>query len=127
MSASAVEVAWDPGLTQSFYGAVCALPNPRESNRKVRVELRNTQACNQSWGSAALSHSSQPTRKNFAKCVDAPGDAREIFRIRAARGRVLTCVRPLMRLTCRGPEWEFADQVQYRTTRSRRLSQSWFS
>jgi hypothetical protein len=63
----------------------------------------------------------------FATCVDAPGDAREIFRIRAARGRVLTCVRPLMRLTCRGPGWEFADQVQYRTTRSKRLSQSWFS
>ena len=39
----------------------------------------------------------------------------------------LTCVRPLMRLTCRGPGWEFADQVQFRPTRSKRLSQSWFS
>ena len=26
----------------------------------------------------------------------------------------MACVRPLMRLTCRGPGWEFADQVQFR-------------
>ncbi len=64
----------------------------------------------------------------FATCVDAPRDAREIFGFDAARGRVRTCVRPPMRLfTCRGPEWEFADQVQIRTTCLKHLSQSWFS
>src|SRR5829696_8226883 len=35
---------------------------------------------------------------NFAACVDAPLGAREIFKSGAARGRVLTCVRPLLRL-----------------------------
>src|SRR4030095_15525081 len=40
---------------------------------------------------------------------------------------VLTCVRPLMRLTRRRPGWEFADQVQIRPTRLKRLSQSWLS
>ena len=44
-----------------------------------------------------------------------------------ARGRVLTCVRPLMRLTRRGPGWESEDQVQFKPTRLKRLSQSWFS
>jgi hypothetical protein len=68
-----------------------------------------------------------PRRMNFATCVDAPLGAREIFKSGVARGRVLTCVRPLMRLTRRRPGWEFADQVQVRPTRSRRLSQSWFS
>jgi len=64
----------------------------------------------------------------FATCVDAPCDARRIFRFDAARGQGLTCVRPLMRpFTCRGPGWEFADQVQIRTTCSKLLSQSWFS
>ena len=47
--------------------------------------------------------------------------------IAAARGQVLTCVRPLMRLTRRRPGWEFADQVQISPTRLKRLSQSWFS
>src|SRR3954470_13885634 len=42
-------------------------------------------------------------------------------RIGAARGRVLTCVRPLMRLTRRRPGWEFADQVQISPTRLKRL------
>src|SRR5919206_1042980 len=64
---------------------------------------------------------------NFATCVDAGFGARRIFWIGAARGRVLTCVRPLMRLTRRGPGWESADQVQVRPTRLKRLSQSWFS
>src|SRR3954449_7868898 len=32
-----------------------------------------------------------------------------------------------MRLTRRRPGWEFADQVQFRATRLKRLSQSWFS
>jgi hypothetical protein len=49
---------------------------------------------------------------NFATCVDARFGARRIFWIGAARGQVLTCVRPLMRLTRRRPGWEFADQVQ---------------
>ncbi len=66
-------------------------------------------------------------RENFATCVDARFGARRIFWIGAARGRVLTCVRPLMRLTRRRPGWEFADQVQFRPTRLERLSQSWFS
>src|ERR687886_230108 len=64
---------------------------------------------------------------NFATCVDAGFGARRIFWIGAARGRVLTCVRPLMRLTRRRPGWEFADQLQVRPTRLKRLSQSWFS
>src|SRR3954454_3195319 len=66
-------------------------------------------------------------RQNFATCVDARFGARRIFWIGAARGRVLTCVRPLMRLTRRRPGWEFADQVQFSPTRLKRLSQSWFS
>src|SRR5215212_10604923 len=45
-------------------------------------------------------------RQNFAPCVDARFGARRIFWIGAARGRVLTCVRPLMRLTRRRPGWE---------------------
>jgi len=64
---------------------------------------------------------------NFATCVDARFGARRIFWIGAARGQVLTCVRPLMRLTRRRPGWEFADQVQISPTRLKRLSQSWFS
>src|SRR3954452_7940692 len=32
-----------------------------------------------------------------------------------------------MRLTCRRPGWESEDQVQFRPTRLKRLSQSWFS
>lgn len=44
------------------------------------------------------------------------------------RGRVLTCVRPLMRRsTCRGPVWEFAERVQFNLARSRRVSMIWFS
>ena len=62
-----------------------------------------------------------------ATCVDARLGAREIFRSGVARGRVLTCVRPLMRLTRRRPGWESVDQVQFRPTRLTRLSQSWFS
>src|SRR4051812_31392528 len=64
-----------------------------------------------------------------ATCVDAPLGAREIFRSGVARGQVLTCVRPLMRLrlTRRRPGWESEDQVQIRHTRLKRLSQSWFS
>src|SRR3954471_18463220 len=64
---------------------------------------------------------------NFATCVDAPLGAREIFESGVARGRVLTCVRPLMRLTRRRPGWESVDRVQFRATRLKRLSQSWFS
>src|SRR5215204_1208358 len=63
----------------------------------------------------------------FATCVDAPLGAREIFKSGVARGRVLTCVRPLMRLTRRRPGWESEDQVQFKPTRLTRLSQSWFS
>src|SRR4051794_5379041 len=66
-------------------------------------------------------------RQNFATCVDAPFGAREIFRSGVARGRVLTCVRPLMRLTRRRPRWESVDQVQFKPTRLKRLSQSSFS
>src|SRR5215212_11810540 len=61
-------------------------------------------------------------------CVDAPLGAREIFESGVARGRVLTCVRPLLRrVPCRRPRWESEDQVQVRPTRLKRLSQSWFS
>src|SRR5215210_8043312 len=68
-----------------------------------------------------------PPFPNFATCVDAPLGAREIFKSGAARGQVLTCVRPLLRLTRRGPRWESGDQVQFKPTRLKRLSQSWFS
>src|SRR3954471_2025594 len=60
-------------------------------------------------------------RQSFATCVDAPLGAREIFKSGVARGRVLTCVRPLMRLTRRGPRWESEDQVQFKPTRLKRL------
>src|SRR3982750_3347005 len=64
----------------------------------------------------------------FATCVDARFGAREIFKSGVARGRVLTCVRPLLRrVPCRGPRWESEDQVQFRPTRLERLSQSWLS
>lgn len=44
------------------------------------------------------------------------------------RGRVLTCVRPLMRRsTCRGPVWEFAERVQFNLACSRHVSMIWFS
>src|SRR3954454_4986115 len=67
-------------------------------------------------------------RQNFATCVDAPLGAREIFRSVPARGRELTCVRPLLRrVSCRGPRCESEDQVQFRPTRLTRLSQSWLS
>src|SRR5215210_8885720 len=68
-----------------------------------------------------------PPFPNFATCVDAPLGAREIFESGTARGRVLTCVRPLLRLTRRGPRWESGDQVQFKPARLKRLSQSWFS
>jgi hypothetical protein len=61
-------------------------------------------------------------------CVDAPLGAREIFRSGAARGRVLTCVRPLLRrVPCRGPGWEFVDQVQLKAARLKRVVTFWFS
>src|SRR5262249_30766606 len=45
--------------------------------------------------------------------VDAPFQAREIVGIVAARGRMLSSVRPLMRQEdSRRPVWEFADRVQ---------------
>src|SRR5215203_5293961 len=56
--------------------------------------------------------STRGKRPEFATCVDAPLGAREIFESGVARGRVLTCVRPLVRLTRRGPRWESGDQVQ---------------
>src|SRR3954469_18545740 len=59
----------------------------------------------------------------FATCVDAPFGAREIFKSGAARGRVLTCVRPLLRrVSCRGPRWESRDQVQIKDPRRKRGS-----
>src|SRR5215210_8201794 len=43
-------------------------------------------------------------------------------------GRVLTCVRPLLRrVPCRGPGWESVDQVQLKPARSRRVVTFWFS
>jgi hypothetical protein len=45
--------------------------------------------------------------------VDAPFQARENVGIVAARGRMLSSVRPLMRQEdSRRPVWEFADRVQ---------------
>jgi hypothetical protein len=83
------------------------------------------------WLSAAILTGNDAENRlyfGFATCVDAPRDAREIFGFDAARGRVRTCVRPRMRpFTRRGPGWEFADQVQIRTTCLKHLSQSWFS
>src|SRR5579872_4474406 len=46
----------------------------------------------------------------------------------AWRGRVLTCVRPLMRRsTCRGLVCEFAERVQFNLARSKPVSMIWFS
>jgi hypothetical protein len=56
-------------------------------------------------------------------CGRPPGSgARRIVRLSAARRRVLTCVRPLLRLvTCRGPVWESADRVHFNLARLRAL------
>src|SRR5215207_6983513 len=63
-----------------------------------------------------------------ATCVDAPLGARRIVRLGAARRRVLTCVRPLMRrVPCRGPGWESADRVQIKAAYSRYGVAHWFS
>src|SRR4051794_11986682 len=63
---------------------------------------------------------SAPTPLIRATCVDAPLGARRIIVRGAARRRVLTCVRPLMRrVSCRGPGWEFADRVQIKAAYSR--------
>src|ERR1700710_1695934 len=93
---------------------------------RLSGEQITTSGCNDA-GLLAYNPRSNPVSENFATCVDAPLGAREIFKSGVARGRVLTCVRPLMRLTRRRPGWEFADQVQCTPTRLKRLSQSWFS
>src|SRR4051794_7228724 len=50
---------------------------------------------------------SAPASLIRATSVDAPLGARRIVVLGAARRRVLTCVRPLMRrVSCRGPGWE---------------------
>src|SRR5689334_9463200 len=54
----------------------------------------------------------RPVRAGFPS-VDAPFQARENVGIVAARGRMLSSVRPLMRQDdSRRPVWEFADRVQ---------------
>jgi hypothetical protein len=51
--------------------------------------------------------------KDRSPSVDAPFQARENFGIVAARGRMLSSVRPVMRQDdSRRPVWEFADWVQ---------------
>src|SRR6195952_2018385 len=107
--------------------ANCALPNLPRLNQRQGFYRKASQTYNWKVSRASFSQSSPTGRKNFATCVDAPLGAREIFKSGVARGRVLTCVRPLMRLTRRRPGWEFADQVQVRPTRLKRLSQSWLS
>ena len=67
-----------------------------------------------------LACSTRGKHQNFATCVDAPLGAGEIFESGVARGRVLTCVRPLVRLTRRGPRWESGDQVQIKDPRRKR-------
>src|SRR3954469_16175574 len=63
-----------------------------------------------------------------ATCVDAPLGARRIVVLGAARRRVLTCVRPLMRrVSCRGPRWESADRVQITAAYSRYGVAHWLS
>src|SRR3954468_23138536 len=63
-----------------------------------------------------------------ATCVDAPLGARRIVVLGAARRRVLTCVRPLMRrVSCRGPGWESADRVQIKAAYSRYGVAHWLS
>src|SRR3954465_114329 len=72
--------------------------------------------------------SAPTTRSIHATCVDAPLGARRIVVLGAARRRVLTCVRPLMRrVSCRGPGWESADQVQIKAAYSRYGVAHWFS
>src|SRR4051812_37358040 len=71
---------------------------------------------------------SAPTPLIRATCVDAPLGARRIIVRGAARRRVLTCVRPLMRrVSCRGPGWEFADRVQIKAAYSWYGVAHWFS
>jgi|GEM_PF-1821691 hypothetical protein len=48
-----------------------------------------------------------------------PRWSKKNLRTGAARSRVLTCIRRLMRrVTCRRPVWEFADPIQYNLARS---------
>src|SRR3954451_11900858 len=69
-----------------------------------------------------------PTHPIRATCVDAPLGARRIIVLGAARRRVLTCVRPLMRrVSCRGPGWESADRVQIKAAYSRYGVAHWLS
>src|ERR1700739_632426 len=56
---------------------------------------------------------SEPLRNDSYPSVDAPFQARENVGIVAARGRMLSSVRPLTRQEdSRRPVWEFADWVQ---------------
>src|SRR3954464_1717928 len=71
---------------------------------------------------------SAPTSPIRATCVDAPLGARRIVVLGAARRRVLTCVRPLLRrVSCRGPGWESADRVQIKAAYSRYGVAHWLS
>src|SRR5215212_3464676 len=72
--------------------------------------------------------SAPTTQPIHATCVDAPLGARRIVVLGAARRRVLTCVRPLMRrVSCRGPGWEAADRVQIKAASSRYGVAHWLS
>ena len=56
---------------------------------------------------------SSASAKDRSPSVDAPFQARENVEVVAARGRMLSSVRPLMRQDdSRRPVWEFADRVQ---------------
>src|SRR5262252_5231439 len=61
---------------------------------------------------SVIGEASKSLRRSFSS-VDAPFQARENVGIVAARGRMLSSVRPLMRQDdSRRPVWEFADRVQ---------------
>src|SRR6516164_11187454 len=93
-----------------------------ERPRRHRAGEKNYQVASPHAGSLALTAnrdygSKGPPRIGWAKgsfpSVDAPLQAREKVGIVAARGRMLSSVRPWMRQEdSRRPIWEFADRVQ---------------
>jgi hypothetical protein len=65
-------------------------------------------------------------RQNVATSVDAPTGARRIFRETVARGLGADiCPASVAAVMCRGPVWEFADQVQIRAACSKHFVANW--
>jgi len=101
-----------------------ARPRPREA-RLHRRDLGDEEHCAQE---RPRPEGREVTRQRSAwSCMDTRSTQEKTL-CRRARDRVLPCVRPLMRpFTCRGPVWEFADQVHITGARSKRYPCARFS